>query len=198
MLIYNYEAKILEFINSCFPDIKEATYSNDQDILTAIDNIKYYPSFYYSRDVQEWSYNKVLSVFDNGTKYDFIPFTQTYHGFILLEDVKDLMTFSSKLRFYWSNHTTVSVPWSTDDPLTVQLRLLYIKLSDSRRPNDKKGACRILEFSWKSNLFIDSVLLNQPLTESVKIFLDSDNRGVVVGKDSSGNDIILNTIIKEI
>lgn len=201
-MIYHYEGKILEFIRECIPEITLATYANEEDMLLSMSDIKKYPSFIYSRRDTDWEYNKSLEV-RNGTEVvPFCPFQQTYLGKILVETQLDAIKLARNLRFYWFRKSTVSVDWLPGyEPIDVQLRLLYIKIGEQRNPADKKGACRFVEFSWSSQLFMTESaenITNVSLVEKVNIFLDDNGRGVVIGTDQDGNEIILNNLIQEI
>ena len=198
ILIYNYEGAVLKFLNKCFKNIKVATYASDEDLLLAISDIKYFPALYYSREESDWTDNKILSIVDNGRVTKFCQFEQTYKGTIIVEDQKEAQKLASALRFYWDKNSKCEVNWpSSEDTLEVQMRLLYIKIKEFRKPNDKKGACRGVEFSWKSKLFQNPIEESTvSLVEKVRIHLTEDS--VILVKDNDGNDVIGNNIIKEI
>lgn len=195
--IYNYEAAILSYINGCFPQIKLATYARQDELFNAMNNIKLFPAFYYNRDVTSWELNRKLDIIDAGKKYSFVQFKQEYKGYLLVENTDFQFDAATKLRFYWKDCCKVKVAWPIEDNyIDVQLRLLYIKLDEIRRPDDKKGACRVVEFSWYSQLFVDNIESYSGLVKCVKIYIDPSQEGVLIGEDSEGNKFILNKLLK--
>ena len=189
ILLYNYEGAFLKHLNKCFPNIKLATYASDEDLLLALSDIKLFPAFFYSRQESDWSNNKILSIREGTEVYKFCQFEQTYSGSIVVEDQREAQRIASALRFFWEENSKLSVNWPDKDTvLEVQLRLLYIKIKELRRPNDKKGACRIVEFSWKSQLFQNpSEIFGALLVEEVKLSLTEE--GIVIRDSSEGIQI---------
>lgn len=198
-MIYNYEAEILKFINQCYSKITLATYANDEDMLLSMSDVKTYPSFIYQRLDSEWTNNKILEVAGPTKVVQFCPFTQTYKGIILVESQLDAIRLSKNLRFQWASQPFVNIDWAEGyDKLKVQLRLLYIKIGEQRNPANKKGACRFVEFSWQSQLFLTpetEAMRDSVLVEEVRVYLD-EGEGKVIGTDSEGKEIILNNLIQ--
>lgn len=183
-MIYEYEAGILRYINYFDNTIKMSTYADESDMFGAMGAVTKYPAFFYSRDEQNWEFNKILPVREDnsGTVVKIIPFVQHYTGRVLLETQAQAQAWAANLRFHWNTYPYLSVAWPTsEDDLRVGLRLLGIKLIDSRNAADKKGAARIVEFKWMSQLFIDESD-TVALTQKINIYLRNDGLHILDSK----------------
>lgn len=174
-MIYEYEASVLQFVNRIFPSIQLMTYAKQQDMFNAMSQVTKFPAFFYYRQPTNWDFNKVYKVVENTDKNMFVPMEQTYVGRILLENQKTVFDSANELRFAWHRTPYIDLRWpsfeeESDVTLRVALRLLYIKVDEDRAPDDKKGAQRYVEFSWKSQLFQDLSEFQQ-LTEQINIHL---------------------------
>ena len=79
----------------------------------------------------------------------------------------------------WSTNSYLNILWPDDDEtLTIALRLLYIKITETRNNFDKKGAMRMVEFAWRSDLLIESPFIEKPFISSVRISVN--NRDVII------------------
>lgn len=157
-MIYEYEARVLEHIRKAVPEIELATYAKEQDMLSSMSQVTKYPSFFYHRSEDPWSFPPTWQVNKDGTYISFAPLPETYTGKIVLANVFDTMHVARVLRFFWIKNAYVQVPvkfGSDVDSVEVGLRLLYIKIGEERSIVDKKGPLRYVEFSWSSQLFID-------------------------------------------
>lgn len=179
-MIYEYEAAILQFVNSVIPDIQLMTYAKQQDMFNAMSQVTRFPAFFYNRTPSNWNFNKVYKVTDFTKKKLFVPMEQIYMGRILYENQEPCFEAANELRFAWHKSPYIDLRWNpdeTDGPndttLRVALRLLYIKVDEERAPDDKKGAQRFVEFSWKSQLFQEKGS-SQILTEQINIHLVSN------------------------
>lgn len=156
-MIFNYEREILNFIRQVIPNLKQAVYSEKEEILEMMFKSIEYPSFYYMRTTEPYPLAKFIPVQEtsNGTVTKFYPYLVTYRGTVLLEKQHELQLLMNKLRFYWNENPYMNVKWPNEDEnLSVALRLLYIKLEEVRNNKDDKGALRYLEFGWQSQLFL--------------------------------------------
>lgn len=167
-IIYEYERVVGDFIKRCFPVIDQVVYAKDEDLFNAIVSIRKYPCCYYTRSIENWEDNRPFSVADGSERVTIIPFKAKYTGYIYVENTELLHNMANKLKFYWMKNHAVRVKWLFGQDLPIQLRLLYINLDELRRPDDKKGACRVLSFSWQSNLFWD-VTENENCVEQVNL-----------------------------
>lgn len=160
--------------------LKEATYSPEEHLIDALTNIKYFPYLIYSREATNWEWNKPCPITvkhhdGSATVLRFYPFQQVYHGYFFVEKASQAFEVAATLRDYWQSHYQVMVRCDeaacTDYKdgeeypfIPTQLRLLYIKVSDTRLPADKIGSLRTVEFSWQSNLFLTNNTANSPIS----------------------------------
>lgn len=153
-MIYEYEAAVLQYVNRIIPSIQLMTYAKQQDMFNAMSQVTRFPAFFYYRQPVNWDFNKVYKVADLQYQKQFVPFEQTYVGRILLENQQEVFSKADDLRFGWHDNPYLWLNWpNAEAELSVALRLLYIKVDEDRAPDDKKGAQRYIEFSWKSQLF---------------------------------------------
>lgn len=188
--------------------VKEATYSPEESLINAMTNIRLFPYLIYSRQQTNWEWNKPCPITvqhhdGTATVLRFYPFTQVYTGYIFVEKASQAFAVASELRDYWQSHYQVMVRCDeaacTDYKdgaeypyIPTQLRLLYIKVSDSRLPADKIGSMRTIEFSWQSNLFTTNNSANSPigLVDDVNLGVSTtDGYDTTPVFDSEGNPI---------
>lgn len=185
-MIYFYEAAILRYINSIIPEIRMMIYSKQSDLFTAMNKVTVFPAFFYYRVPVDWSHMKEYYVQQGDTAGNYVPFEQTYIGQIQVENQKDAILVAEKLRFAMAKKPYLFLKYPTPDySLRVALRFLYIKIDELRSSDDTKGALRYVEFSWKSQLFMEQYFgtsqeFPYSLVEQVKIFLSEDNSTVNV------------------
>lgn len=151
--IYQYEARILKFLNSVVPEIQEATYAGNDIMFTAMEPFMKYPAFRYARESKNHEWHKTIECRDGAKLVRLYPIEQHYVGRIYCENAAYSMDLMTRLRFYWNEHSKVQIKVFNED-VDVSLWLLYIKIDEERSGADKKGAKRFVEFGWKSNLFI--------------------------------------------
>lgn len=183
-MIYAYESEILKYINNIFEDITETVYAPNETIFNMMQSVTHFPVSYCTRAETEWVNNKVLHVTEDDYKCSamFVPYEQEYTGRILVENQGKAIEMANKLRFAIHKNPKVSIMWpELGDQLPVAIRLLYIKVSELRNPTDTKGACRFVEFKWKSTLFQSDVacISNPALVEKVRIYLSTVERQVI-------------------
>lgn len=148
-----YEEKLVEWLFHFDKEIRDVMFSEDFDLLLSNTPILKYPSIVFSRKSEDWTASRLVDVYDNKQKYTFQELHQDYEGRIVFEKQSEAISFASKLRFYWSHNPYLLVPF-LDKELSVGLRLQYIKVESERDNMDKKGAKRLVRFSWFSNLFM--------------------------------------------
>jgi len=181
-MIYNYEAEFLNWMNHCIPEIKQATYASDEDLLNGLDSVREFPAFYYSRDGMNVDWNKTINVpveYNNGNpipEFHLYPYEQHYTGTIFIENQAAAFRLIRKLKYYWNQnpYIMVKIPgiYDYEQSFTkVGLWLQTIGVDDVRLPNDKNGACRAVRFKWFSNLLLSDrpTKLAHDLVEHVHI-----------------------------
>lgn len=179
-MIYEYEAKVLQYINNVIPEIKEATYAKEFDLFLSMVKVIKFPAFYYVRESTQWNFPKIFKVLVDGKYFRFKKIEQDYVGRIYVSSTKDTLRIANALAFNWDNDSYIEVPW-LDDKITVALRLLYIKTEEERKPSDTKGSLKYVEFSWRSQIFLDDhdMGLEPTLVENVRIFMDEEGTKIV-------------------
>ena len=175
--IYRYEAEILRFLHNAVPDITTVTYAQDFDIFNAMRQQHKYPMAIYTRESPEWNNSKTIELRDGKKLVHLVPIEQSYTCRILVENQGTAINVLTALRFYWNKNPYILMRWPEDDILKIGMRLESLKIEENRPIEDKKGAVRIVEMKWKSNLFLsegDDGRINTTLTESIKIYLGVD------------------------
>lgn len=170
-MIYDYEATILNYVNKCIPSIREATYAKEEDLLRILTSITKYPAFFYSRSESEYGFPKTFKV----QAEEFLPIEQIYTARVITANVKEALLICSKLRFYCQHNPYLFIKWKGEQ-IKIALRFLYIKVTDERDNSNTKGPKRVVEWSWRSNLFLDyeDTKYGDSLVEEVRIHLTTD------------------------
>lgn len=204
-MIYSYEKAVLSWLNAKFPEVKQAIYASNEDLLLGGDTVKYYPAFYYSRDRYDVSIHRPIHVrsvkFEDAELYEqnhksyvFYPYWIDYTGTMLIENQAAAFRIARTLKYYWAEHpkVTVVLPGMVykdseghDVPVTVDVSLILqdISIEDVRLPNDKNGACRAVKCKWKSQLLLnDAPTAEDSYVDSVAIELQVLDNGTVVEK----------------
>lgn len=181
-MIYEYEASILKYINKCIPEIREASYAKEDDMLRMLSSITKYPAFFYNRSESEYQFPKSFNV----EAVEFIPIEQVYTARIITANVREAFIYCNKLRFYCQHNPYIFVMWG-ETHIKIAMRFLYIKLVDERDNSNTKGPKRVIEWSWRSNLFLDfeDTKYGSSLVEEVRIHLTTD--GTTELKDFNNN-----------
>lgn len=180
-MIYLYEQAVLEYFHGCFKDLKLMTYASDIAILSAMTQVQQYPSMYYTRSDDNMTNGKLYQVNEkDGSFMNISPYIQTYKAYILVENQAQAFMMCARLRAYWNRYSKVWITYDSIGTISVQLRLKYIKTTEARRPDDTKGACRIIEVEWESTLFLDDSAekLAYPLVESYSFSVNGNNVGI--------------------
>lgn len=178
-MIYDYEGRILKYINEIIPAIKELTYAKEPELFGSMVQVTKLPAFLYYRQVSDWSYPFKYDVPSKAFDYaNFVVVPQTYIGRIYVATMQQAFFVAHLIRFAWHKNPYVKIPYNGED-LRVSLRLLYIKVDEDRQVNDKKGPLRYVEFSWSSQLFMDSLTLANGLVEELRIFVDTEGVNVM-------------------
>jgi len=162
MLIYLYEAQVREFFVKMIPNLRACTYSPKEEMLGSMMQVKEYPSLIYAREQVNWEHRKPLKLrctsTDSTTTYiDAHPFIQKYTAKIFVESQRHAIDLINRLKTYWRKHYHVYVTMPNACTLPISLSLLSCGITDERLPNDKIGACRIVEVQWQSQLFYSDV-----------------------------------------
>lgn len=171
-MIYHYEGAFLRWVHDCIPEIRQATYASDEDLLNGLDSVREFPSFYYSRDTMSVEWDKTITIppqwlgKDNVVpEFNFYPYEQHYTGTIFVENQAAAFHTIKTLKYHWREtpYMDVLIPGLCDylpeeeKTTRVELRLLDIGVDDVRLPNDKNGACRAVRFKWYSNLLLSDI-----------------------------------------
>lgn len=155
------------------------TYASDEDLLNALDRIKLYPAFYYSRESTNWVWDKSIDVFESSTgSTTLYPIQQSYKGSILVENQATALKIASKLKFGWHSKGAVAyvhVPELSSETIPVQLRLTGISISDLQDPHNALGAKRLVSVTWQSNLVLFDVNSDVQEVQQIRIFLDESD-----------------------
>lgn len=171
-MIYHYEQAVLNYFNEAIKDIKVMTYATSEQLLEAMANVKKYPAMYFTRSDTEIKPGKLMRVKCGGGRYmNVSPYPQTYKAYILVESQEIAFRYLSQIRAQWNKCAKVWFEYEPLGMIPVQLRLLGLKTSEQRAPNDTKGACRSVEVEWSSILFLDdsSEKLSFPIVESYQL-----------------------------
>ena len=170
--IYSYEAKLLDYLNSLVPEVKEITYAKKEDLFPAISQVKKFPAVYYTRSTSDvWSLPRKYDFAEEYLNSEGVPelmrsqvaiIEQHYSMYIYVENVAQAMSLSSLLKFKWNPY--LDVPWeftkrylwnrvTTDETVPVGMRLLGVRVDEDRSPSDKLGSQRVVELRWTSQIF---------------------------------------------
>lgn len=166
-MIYEYEAEMLLHLNRCIPDLRIATYSFNEDMFGAISKVTKYPSLVYHRVETQWEFPRIW----NYKEESFNKIQQEYVGAIVCENTKDAFAIANRVRMFLSKNPYIYVLWNKEK-IRVGVRLTYIKVVDERNNYDNKGAKRIIEFGWWSQLFMSETTdYNDHLVEEVRVYI---------------------------
>lgn len=182
-MIYEYERSVLQYLNKCFPQIRLATYSPKEDLFQAMSSVTLLPAFFYSRQSDEWTSDKLLSFVCDGIKVRGFQVSQTYTGTILVEKSVDAQSFANKLHLYWASNSTIAVPLlikGQKKAFDVSLILKSIKVEESQSPADIKGPIRTISFSWWSNLFLGEFEAFNFSPSTYQILLDTPQESITL------------------
>ena len=180
MILYEYEAGILNLINAIFPNIKIATYATDDNIFEMMREVTKFPAFFYQRNDAEWSNNKQFTITDGIERSSFVTYQQKYKGKILVENQGQAITIANKLRFGFAKHPYITVHFPTDDEsdtVDVQFRLTSVGIGEDRSQADAKGALRWVDFGWQSQLFMSDYTddIGDTLVKKINIWVNPKN-----------------------
>lgn len=180
-MIAEYEGALLLFFHSAIPALNKMIYAEDIDLLAKISSSIQYPSLFYSREPLDWAMPKMLREYQsatpdsngNLTSNSIFPFMQVYKAKVVMEAQSELMAAANSLRFFWNRNSYINVDCTSTigDTIKVELRLLYIKIGTEMNNLDPKGARRVMEFSWQSQLFMSN---NEtiPATQGYEIIIN--------------------------
>ena len=153
-MMVTYEEKVLEWLFNFDKRIRDVMFSDDFDLLLSNTPVLKYPSIVFSRKAEDWTATRMPTVYGpDQQSFTFQELHQNYDGRIIFEKQSEAIQFATKLRFYWAHNPYISVPLQNEE-LSVGLRLQYIKVESERDNMDKKGAKRVVHFSWFSDLFM--------------------------------------------
>ena len=180
MILYEYEAGILNVISAIFPNIKIATYATDDNIFEMMREVTKFPAFFYQRNDAEWSNNKRFTITDGIERSSFVMYQQKYKGKILVENQGQAITIANKLRFGIAKHPYITVHFPTDnesDTVDVQFRLTSVGIGEDRSQADAKGALRWVDFGWQSQLFMSDYTddIGDTLVKKINIWVNPKN-----------------------
>ena len=152
-LLYQYEAAVLEFFNTCFPEIKTAALITSADVTPAMTQVLKYPYLVITRDIPQWKFYPVWRPRLDATYSKYSPIDVVYSARIYFQSQVDIISAASQLKFYWNKDSYIMVPLGSDESVRVALRLVNMTLGEERPSNDLRGAKRYIEVSWQSSLF---------------------------------------------
>lgn len=180
MILYEYEANILNLINAIFPNIKIATYATDDNIFEMMREVTKFPAFFYQRNSAEWGNNKQFRITDGIERAAFVSYEQKYSGKLLVENQGQAITMASKLRFGVAKHPYITVHFPSKeeyDEVDVQFRLTSVGIGEDRSQADPKGALRWVDFTWQSQLFMSDYTddVGDTLVKKINIWVNPKN-----------------------
>lgn len=192
-MIEQYEAAVLEWFNTAYPQIVTMTYAKKEDILESMKRIIEYPSLIYSRDEEEWVLSKSAKVYSeeegSPVKNVFYQTSQTYTATLFLRKESDLYKISNILRQRWGSDSYVTLCYPNESStLRVAMRLLSFKMVTERSSVEDKGPKRYIVMRWTSSLFLEAEYLVHRYTGfRLSIVSMPDGSKTVVKSSCSGN-----------
>lgn len=189
-MIYEYENTIIpNFFKKAIPDLKLIAFSSQEEIFQMMAASVKYPSLYFYRSTDELVLSKLYKFseqrfnsdgsFKNLKKREVYIAPLTYSAVLVVEKQKLALSLLTYLRTYWGNNSYVNLHWPTkDDSLSIELRLLYIKLSSVRGSDSHAGSQRNIEMSWKSNLLLNKDYENTGVNDFEIILDAADPKGI--------------------
>lgn len=162
MLVLQYEKGVLEWFNCALPQLTEAFYTEDLDSLLSRDVIVKYPSMFFTRESDTMLLPRPYDSFctrDDGSVDHMrgFAFEQQYKAHIVVERQADAFHVANVLRQFWSHNSYVMLRHPDGEwVLPVGLRFLGMRIVSERSNTDQKGACRLVEVVWKSQLLLEA------------------------------------------
>ena len=180
-MLIQYEKAAMKFILTMFPELRKIAFAKDDNFLLSLDSKLNYPSAYFHREETDWvtsnTIHKVIT--EDGTSKKLFQIEQSYKGYIICEKQTEAWNFANSLRVAWNLNSYVYIPWKDEaNPLPIGMRLLYIKVTETRNNFDKKGALRVVEFGWKSSLVMESALKQELLVTAIGLVVN--NKDIII------------------
>lgn len=165
MFILQYESAVVAWLTEAIPSLVQAIYTEDVDRLTGSSDVIRYPSVIFWRDSTEQTLPQAYDIYDSDTgvadvlsRGRFFTLPLKYTARLVCEKQSDAWKYLRVLRNWWADHSYVYVrlpDYSADFVLKVGVKLLGMHVLSERDNLDRKGAQRIVEFSWFSQLAVD-------------------------------------------
>lgn len=165
MFILQYESAVVAWLTEAIPSLVQAIYTEDVDRLTGSSDVIRYPSVIFWRDSAEQTLPQAYDIYDPDagatdvlSRGRFFTLPMKYTARLVCEKQSDAWKYLRVLRNWWADHSYVYVrlpDYSADFVLKVGLKLLGMHVLSERDNLDRKGAQRIVEFSWFSQLAVD-------------------------------------------
>lgn len=187
MFILQYEGAVVSWLTEALPSLTQAIYSDDISRLTASSDAIRYPAVVFWRDSGDQILPQAYDIYEEGpssvqqglSRGRFFTLPLRYTARLVCEKQSDAWKFLRLLRNWWADHSYVYVrlpDYSTDFVLKVGMKLLSMHVLSERDNLDLKGAQRVVEFSWSSQLAVDVFDGGYPMWDSYTL--------CVVAKDS--------------
>ena len=165
MFILQYESAVVAWLTEAIPSLVQAIYTEDVDRLTGSSDVIRYPSVIFWRDSAEQTLPQAYDIYDSDagatdvlSRGRFFTLPMKYTARLVCEKQSDAWKYLRVLRNWWADHSYVYVrlpDYSADFVLKVGVKLLGMRVLSERDNLDRKGAQRIVEFSWFSQLAVD-------------------------------------------
>lgn len=166
MFILQYESAVVAWLTEAIPSLVQAIYTEDVDRLTGSSEVIRYPSVIFWRDSGDQILPQAYDIYEDGqgsgqqglSRARFFTLPLRYTARLVCEKQSDAWRFLRVLRNWWADHSYVFVrlpDYSTDFVLKVGVKLLSMHVLSERDNLDLKGARRVVEFSWFSQLAVD-------------------------------------------